>query len=233
MKNPILYLFIVILFFTSCVKEPVSDFIVSKNRVSPGELIYFTNRSYDAIRYEWDFDDGYFSSNYSVSHFYENPGVYKIKLTAYGKGNKVNVSFLTIEVLSTDLEILVLEWYDEYPVQNASVILYSTIDDWINENNPLIEGFTNTNGKVLFTNLTPNKMYYVDIWEANHDNYLLAEDDVYWITTERLVFGEKNQFVAWVDYYETGKKNSLNRKDNKINILNKTGKENARIKGVK
>lgn len=230
MKRSILYLFSAILFLGSCAKEPYADFLVSKTVVSPGEIIYMTNRSYDAVRYEWDFDDGYLSSNYNVSHSWNNPGVYKVQLTAFGKGNKANVYYVNIEVVSTDLEVTVLEWDYEYPVPNASVILYSSIDDWINENDPLIEGFTNAQGKVLFTNLIPDKRYYIDVWEENHDNYTLAGENAIWITTDRLIFGMRNQFIAWVDYYETGKKSTANRKNVKQNVSNDEGNGEIRIK---
>jgi len=233
MKRFEFLLFTLVLVFSGCVKEPFSDFIVSETLVTPGEVIYFTNRSSDALRYEWDFGDGYSSTNFNVSHSYENPGSYTVKLSALGKNNKINVSSIIIEVIRTDLEITVLEWNDEYPVANASVILYLSIDDWINETNPVIEGFTNQNGKVLFTNLIHNKTYYVDVWEANHDNYALAAEDSYWITTEQLIFGKRNQFIAWVDYYESGKKNSFNRKDLKSYIFNSFKPEKVRSKDSK
>jgi len=198
--------------FTGCVMEPYADFVASESVVSPGEIIYFTNRSYDASGFEWDFDDGYYSSNFNVSHFYDEPGLYNVKLTAFGKDNRTDRAFIMIEVLSTDLEITVKEWYDEYPVKDASVILYPSIEDWEDQTNDLIEGFTDINGRVLFTNLESGRRYYVDVWETNHDNYTLAAEDASWITTDRLTFGEVNYFTAWVDYYSSGKKSLTDRK---------------------
>ena len=219
---------IALLILGGCVKEPYADFVASKTVVSPGEVIFFTNRSYDAASFEWDFGDGYFSVNFNVSHFYEDPGLYNVRLTAFGKDNRTNRYIMDIEVLSTDLLISVREWYDQYPVNNASVILYPSLSDWENFTNPIIEEFTNANGTVLFTNLNPGMRYYVDVYEANHDNYALAAEDAGWITTDRLVFGEVNNFTAWVDYYTSGKKSSLEREDIRKLRMRSSGSEEIR-----
>ncbi len=137
------------------------------------KYIYFTNRSTDARSYEWDFGDGYYSNNYNVSHYWDNPGVYTVTLSAYSKNDRVDVYRLNITVLepTTDLEIVVKEYWDEYPVPNASVILYPTLADWDNQTNAIIEGFTDNNGSVVFTNLDPGRMYYVDVYQEYYNNY--------------------------------------------------------------
>ena len=228
MKPLSFFWLIAALTFSSCVKEPFADFPSSKTQVAVGDVIYFTNRSYDALSYEWDFGDGYFSNNFNVSHFYEYPGLYNVQLSAFGKDNRTSRAFMEIRVLSTDLEITVKEWYDKYPVNNASVILYPSVEDWQNETNKIVEGFTNSSGKVLFTDLVANRKYYVDVWEANHDNYSLAAEDAGFITTDRLVAGAVNYFTAWVDYYDSGKKNAIDRKDRKEYILKNHSPETVR-----
>ncbi len=100
------------------------------------------------------------------------------------------------------LEVEVLEWYDQYPVQGASVILYPTEADWDNETNAIVEGFTNSAGKVIFTDLGPY-VYYIDVWHATHNNYTLRNEDVGFIRTDQLLKNELNQFIAWVDYTGT------------------------------
>jgi hypothetical protein len=79
-----------------------------------------------------------------------------------------------------------------------------------------VEGFTNASGVVTFVDLPANQQYYVDVWEADHDNYMLAEEDVKWIETQLLRPGTFNTFVAYVDYYEPGKKAAVSRKELKI-----------------
>ena len=98
-------------------------------------------------------------------------------LSAYSKSGNVDRAYADIEVLSpTMLEVEVLEWYDEYPVQGASVILYPTETDWDNETNAIVEGFTNSSGKVIFTNLGPY-VYYIDVWHETHNNYTLRDEE--------------------------------------------------------
>ena len=42
--------------------------------------------------------------------------------------------------------------------------------------------------------------YYVDVWEQNHNNWLLADDDIGFIETDPLYPNQVNYFTAWVDY---------------------------------
>ncbi len=217
-------------FLFSCTKDPYADFIVSKTQAEVGEVIYFTNRSYDAVDFEWDFGDGYKSANFNVSHFFENPGRYTVSLTAFGKGSKMDRSFIDIDIVNVfgSLEITVLEYNDRYPVYNASVRLYPTIPDWEDETNMIVEGFTNTQGRVIFTDLLANRRYYVDVWEANHDNYDLAADDVGFIETDVVLPDRMNYFTALVDYYESGKKSQSDRKSLKKSARERANPESPR-----
>ena len=62
-----------------------------------------------------------------------------------------------------------LEYYDEYPVQDASVLLYGSLADWeaADEYYAIVEGFTNQYGETVFTNLNTQR-YYIDVWEEQH-----------------------------------------------------------------
>ena len=194
---------------SSCDVQPDSYFFTDKIKAEIGEEIFFFNGSNNAIDFEWDFGDGTWSDAYEPAHSYSASGVFTVVLSAYSKSGSVDRSYLDIEVTSpTMLEIEVLEYYDEYPVAGASVILYPTETDWDNETNPIVEGFTNSSGKVVFTNLGPY-VYYVDVWHQTHNNYTLRNEDVNFIRTDRLNRNELNQFVAWVDY--TGTKSSVTR----------------------
>ena len=130
----------------------------------------------------------------------------------------VDKATTTIEVLfPTSLEVTVLEYYDEYAVADASVILYQTLDDWYDEYNPLVEGFTNQYGVTTFSNLQPQR-YYVDVWETNHHNYILADEDVGFIETDPLIPNEMNYFIAWVDYVGPALKSEAKR-DKSLKII--------------
>ena len=198
---------------SSCDVKPDAYFFTDKIEAEIGEEIIFFNGSHNAIDYEWDFGDGTWSDAYEPIHSYSASGIFTVILSAYSKSGYVDRSYLDIEVQSpTMLEVEVLEWYDEYPVQGASVILYPTELDWDNETNAIVEGFTNASGKVVFTNLE-SRVYYVDVWHETHNNYILRyeENGVQWIRTDPLLKNELNQFIAWVDY--TGTKSAGAKRD--------------------
>jgi len=154
----------------------------------------------DADGFEWDFDDGTYSNRVDADHIFTASGTYRVSLTAFSGNNKFDVAFMTVDVLfPTSLEVTVLEYWDEYPVSDASVILYDNLDDWDDEYNYLVEGFTNQYGRVTFSGLH-SKYYYVDAWEDYHNNWQLGAEDVGFIETDRLYANEMNYFIAYVDY---------------------------------
>ncbi len=195
----ILFLFPVIL--SSCEIYPDAFFFTDKVQAYIGEEIYFTNETYNAVEYEWDFGDGYISNAVHPVHSYSASGTYEVVLTAYSRTGAIDRAYQTITIVSpTILEIEVLEWNDEYPVPGANVRLYPTLDDWDNETNMEAEGNTNANGKVIFYHLGPY-VYYVDVWEENHNNFDLRGymNDAY-IRINQLVPNEVNTYIAYVDY---------------------------------
>jgi hypothetical protein len=222
MKRLLIILAILPLLFTSCIREPYADFIANKRVVEVGETVYFTNRSIDARQYEWDFDDGYFSGNFNTSHAWEYPGYYTVTLTATGNDGRYDLAVMGIEVLPAaecDLEITVEEYYEPfYLVDNARVRLYPTIQDWENETNRIVEGYTNSSGKVRFIDvpIPLNGRVYVDVFGSNHDNYELAAEDAGFIETGLLVENALNYFTALVDYYPEGKKSAMTSKELKV-----------------
>jgi len=200
-----------LIMFSSCDVTPEAYFSSDKITAEIGEEIFFFNGSHNAVDYEWDFGDGTWSDAFEPVHSFSASGIFTVVLSAYSKSGYVDRAYLDIEVLSpTMLEIEVLEWWEEYPVEGASVILYPTELDWDNETNAIAEGFTNSSGKVVFTNLGPY-VYYVDVWHPTHNNYTLRyeENGIQWIRTDQLRENELNKFIAWVDY--TGTKSSAGR----------------------
>jgi hypothetical protein len=185
---------------TSCELQPNAFFFTDKIDVIVGEEVAFTNNSYNAFRFEWDFGDGNRSTAVNPVYSYSSTGTFQVMLAAITRKGNADYAYQTINVkYPTTLEIEVLEWDQEYPVEGASVILYPTLDDWDNETNMLVEGFTDQNGKVIFTGLG-SYVYFVDVWEMNHNNYTLKTEDVNFIRIPQLVPNHINRFVAWVDY---------------------------------
>jgi PKD repeat protein len=204
MRRLLYILAVVPLLITSCELQPDAFFYTDKTEVVVGEDVYFTNESLNAYRFEWDFGDGYRSTSVNPVYSYKSTGTFQVMLTAFTKKGYASYAYQTIDVkYPTTLEVEVYEWnIDEtfdYPVAGASVLLYPTLSDWDNETNALVEGFTNSAGKVVFTELGAY-VYYVDVWATNFNNYTLRDEDVNFIRTQQLVPNQINRFVAWVDY---------------------------------
>lgn len=81
-------LWVFILFFLSCQKQPDAGFTMSKTAIVTGEVVIFTNTSKDASSYKWNFGDGTTSTLASPTHSYENAGNYIVELIAYSKNEK-------------------------------------------------------------------------------------------------------------------------------------------------
>lgn len=202
----IIYLSLVLpLFLLSCESTPEAHFYTDTIEPEVGHEVLFTNDSQNATRFEWDFGDGYISNDENPGHIYTGTGTFEVTLTAISKSGLDDKATLTLEVMiPTLLEIEVREYYDEYTVPDASVILYSSLTDWDAQKNKVSEGFTDANGIVVFSNLDPF-VFYVDVWEQDHDNYTLRDEDVGFIRTPEILPHKINRFIAWVDYVEHGK----------------------------
>jgi hypothetical protein len=200
MRRILFILAIAPLLITSCELQPDAFFYTDKTDVVVGEEIIFTNESLNAYRFEWDFGDGYKSTSVNPVYSYKSTGTFQVMLTAFTKKGNASYAYQTIDVkFPTTLEVEVLEYFDEYPVSGASVLLYPTLRDWDAETNSLVEGITNSAGKTVFTDLGAF-VYYVDVWEQNHNNYTLRDENVAFIRTQQLIPNQINRFVAWVDY---------------------------------
>jgi hypothetical protein len=198
------YLFLVFqLFLLSCQETPEAYFYTNTVTPDVGQEVFFTNDSRNAKRFEWDFGDGTVSDVENPVHIFRATGTYEVTLTAISKSGDASKSTLLLDVLiPTLLEIEVLEYYEEYPVADASVILYPSITDWDAQTNKLSEGFTDADGFVVFSGLDKYG-YYVDVWEENHDNYLLRDEDYrLYIQTPDVIPHKINRFIAWVDYVD-------------------------------
>ncbi len=208
----IIYLSVVLPFFLfSCSSKKTNDrapeAYFSTETVQPevGEVVYFTNDSRYAESFEWDFGDGFISNEVNPDHVFTGTGTFEVSLTAFSGNGQESKAFLSLQVMiPTLLEIEVLEYYDEYIVPDASVYLYPTLADWDNQTNVTSEGFTDSNGKVVFSNLDPF-VYYVDVYEATHDNYALRNEDVAFIRTSEIMPHQINRFIAYVDIVNHGK----------------------------
>lgn len=187
-------------FLFSCEKSPEASFNTNTSEPSVGQEIIFNNTSNNAERFEWDFGDGFISNEASPIHVFTITGTFEIVLTAISKNGSEDKAAMTLNIVQPSLLVIeVLEYWELYPVEGASVILYPSLADWDNQQNMISEGFTDNDGIVVFADLDPI-VHYVDVWEQNHDNYQLKTEDVGFITTSKITPQKIHWFVAYVDY---------------------------------
>ena len=216
MKKIIYLLILLPLFLFSCEKIPLASFFIDNIETVVGGEVYFKNDSRNAERFEWDFGDGTGSTEPSPVHVYTGTGSYEVFLTAYSRTGQSDQTSQTIEIMTpTLLEVEVLEYFAKYPVENASIIIYPTLDDWDAESNMITEGFTDANGKAVFSGLG-KFVYYIDVWEEHHNNFALRNEDVAFIRTDEIMPHEINRFIAYVDYIPG--KNGDGKRDRKVMV---------------
>lgn len=205
--------------FTACTLRPHADFYVDDTVVYIGEEVWFTNESYNAVDYDWDFGDGTWTDDLDVVHTYNASGIYEVVLTAYSRSGVSSEASVTITVLTpTILEIEVVDWdFEDISVAGANVRLYPTLRDWDDQTNMVIEGNTNANGKVVFFDLEQT-YYYVDVWAPDYNNFAIREEATEYIITQDLVPNEINYFIAYADFVTT-KKGTRNERDRSVVIL--------------
>jgi hypothetical protein len=202
----ILYIALVLpLVLISCQKTPEALFSIDSKEVEVGKDVEFVNQSQNAVEFEWDFGDGTKSAVKHPVHAFTGSGSYVVKLTAISKNGLEDNAELTVDVMiPTLLEIEVREYYDQYAVADASVLLYGSLTAWDNQANVEATGTTDKDGLVVFSGLGP-WIYYVDVWKKNYNNYSLRVEDVGFIRTSEVLPHKINRFVAWVDYVVASK----------------------------
>ena len=201
MKKILFISMIISIVFYSCEFSPEAHFKINTNEPVVGQEVIFTNQSQNAQEFEWDFGDGFISNEKNPGHTFNSTGTFEVTLTAISKSGIDDKASLTLEVVvPTLLVIEVREYYQDYLVPDASIILYSSLSDWdaADEKRLVSEAFTDANGIGVFSNLDP-LIYYTDVWEATHDNYTLRTEDVGFIRTPKVLAHQINWFVAYVD----------------------------------
>lgn len=205
MKKLLFLAFSLAVLLLSCEKSPEAAFHTENAEPEVGQEVFFINDSRDAVEYDWDFGDGFGSGDENPVHIFTGTGPYDVTLTAISRNGDEDRATLTIDVMiPTLLEVEVVEYTDDYAVPNASVLLFPTLPDWENEENSVSEAITDEDGFAVFSHLEPF-VYYADIWEATHNNYQLASDDVGFIRTPEVIPHKINKFLAFVDKVQPSK----------------------------
>jgi len=206
------------LLLAGCTPDPYADAIIDPNPAWVGEDITFTNLSTNTDHVEWDMGDGSSSAAFNVVHYYIDPGRYEVTMRAFGKKNGVDVAKFVVDVDGSELKVIVKDVVDDYLIEEASVVLFNSLDAWMNldYDNATVEQFTNRYGECYFSDLSYQK-YYVDVYyrvgNYGYVNELLGlEDPERWIETQDLPGGWDHTFIAYVDAVEfTDQKKSAGR----------------------
>ena len=79
-------------FVISIASVLAANFEADASAGCPPVTVNFTNQSTNGVTYLWDFGDGYSSPEENPTHTYYSPGLYDVRLYAFGPQNNVNVS---------------------------------------------------------------------------------------------------------------------------------------------
>lgn len=205
MKRLLTILPILSLLLAGCYHEPFAEANINPNPAWVGQDIAFTNLSQNTEYSEWDMGDGTASSSFNVVHYYIDPGQYTVTLSSYGEKKGMSRATFIVDVTGSELKIIVKEYFDEYVIEEASVLLYATQNDWFEADvNKAVGGeqFTNRYGECMFEGLSFQK-YYVDVYyrvgNEGYVNWLLGEDDIAWVETQEVLGGWDHTFIAYVE----------------------------------
>jgi hypothetical protein len=217
MKRLLIILPILSLLVTACYQEPYADAYISPNPAWVGEDITFTNLSHNTDYSEWTMGDGSSSSSFNVIHFYYDPGYYDVTLRSYGRKGGINVASFEVEVVGSELKVIVKEFVEEYFIEGAEVTLFYDYDAWKDWNfdRATETQISNRYGECYFSNLSYQK-YYVDVYyrvgNEGYSNELLGfEDPTRWIETPALYGAyDPHIFFAYAEavYFEGLKKSA-------------------------
>jgi len=215
MKKKLLLLVVLFasIFASSCYDPYYYDYVEAcfyskEDTYLVGEEVQFYNCSDQADSYFWNFGDGETSSLINPKHTYLEDGEYEVKLSAYGRdgGKDINYTVLTIIGESTKLNILVQYFGTTDEVADCPVDLYANETDWANFQNPVMNGTTDDDGILEFSDLQP-QIYYVDAFKSVSDTGYYSNEDA-GVETNVLVENTINYYDVFVEYFITssGKK---------------------------
>jgi len=214
MKRFLTILPLLSLIVISCHREPIAEATVDQNTPYVGEYVRFTSYSTNTDYVEWDMDDGIMYSTPVVDHYYVDPGLYDVTLTAFGTKGGVSNAVIPMEVLGSEVTIIVEDYdYENTFIQDVEIYLFRTLDDWDTGDVDLAIGpfYTDSYGEVTITDLSYQKYYvdaYISYGTTGYINWLLGEDDPYWIETQLLTGLDIHFFTAYVEYVTFDSKKS-------------------------
>lgn len=158
-----------IFIISSCNKVPETDFNYSPtDNPEAGLPIVFENTTVDGSSFSWTFGEGGFSSAENPTYIYNAAGTYDVKLIATNDaGEQSKVKSITITE-PTNMGFYTFDSTGTILLVGADVLLYENRADWEIIGEPMLSQLTDTEGKVLFTNLEA-KVYYIWVLKEESD----------------------------------------------------------------
>ena len=196
MKKTIFTFLAVSLILISCEKRPTASFTTDSDEWEVGQTVFFYNNSNNGEIWN-ETGMGILSDRDPIYIFMSTirrPVEPKVLVSGISDKTSLTISIM----VPTLLEVEVREYYSRDTIPNASIILYPTLANWDAGTNMVVEGVTDSDGIAVFSNLDPG-VYYVDVWEATHDNYALRNEDPGFVTTPQVSTHKIVGFIAWVD----------------------------------
>lgn len=156
---------------------PIANF--SYTTAHPLKVI-LKNKSSNASSYRWDFGDGNVSTEKNPTHKYNEMGVYRVKLYAYGKNAKVDTYETNVTVENPDYVYFAGITYEKLSVNNKYIKFKLTDDDfftttWANSVYKLISTANMPyefilQDPVLMDGLHEDDWYLIEIFYSNSDS---------------------------------------------------------------
>ncbi len=147
--------------------------------------------------------DGTVATSFNVVHYYIHPGQYTVTLNSYGEKKGVSRASFIVDVTGSELKVIVKEVVEEFFIEEASVLLYASANDWYEADFDKAVGgeqFTDRYGECMFEGLSSQK-YYVDVYyrpqnsNEGYVNWLLGEEDIGWVETQEVIGGYDHTFM--------------------------------------
>ena len=174
--------------------NPVVDFSWSPLHPIVGELVKFTDLSYDydgtIVSWHWDFGDGDTDSIRNPSNRYQAAGRYQVTLTVTDNdggitqaSNMITVTQIPVEDEATFVMVVYVK-HDDKPVYNAHVSLKNSSGSVIDDD------YTDTNGSAKFYGISEGYItisVQKDGFNRYSNSFYLNRDTAVVVTLERSV----------------------------------------------
>ncbi len=183
------------LFSSDVFSDPYAEFVSDKQIAYTGKLIAFSDVSYKAIAWNWDFGDGNTSATQNPSHTYTNPGLYTVTLQINGSGAFTRTKTSYIHVLpnrGTPYDLPAGGNFEANPLDFGSETTYGTSFE---QGNSSIGGKngTRSGSTAWVTGLTASNYANNTDTRLWSPNYNLSQPGTY-----TLRFYRKNSFeISW------------------------------------